>query len=131
MKRDLLFVTQRLSAALDERWIAVLIRQHGMGKPTESEASAKLVPAFLAKAEESKLGRILIETVILLSMHKQTDAGRILRDAAQVYKVDVEAIAAEVKQGFATKENAKRGTKQDRKSRNKPQTKTPKKSVAA
>jgi len=33
MKRDLLFVVWRLSAMLDERKLAVLIRQHGMGKP--------------------------------------------------------------------------------------------------
>jgi hypothetical protein len=44
--------------------------------------------AILPKKEESKLGRILIEMVILCSMDKQSDAGRILRDAAQVYKVD-------------------------------------------
>lgn len=44
---------------------------------------------------------ILVETVILLSMHNQSDAARILSDAAQVYKVDVEAISATVKQEFA------------------------------
>ena len=35
-------------------------------------APAKLLAAFLPKAEESKLGRILVETVILLSMHNQS-----------------------------------------------------------
>ncbi len=39
-------------------------------------APAKLLAAFLPKAEESKLGRILVETVILLSMHNQTDAAK-------------------------------------------------------
>lgn len=63
-----------------------------------------LLAAALPKAEESKLGRILIETVILLSMHNQTDAARILRDAAQVYKVDVEAIATKIKKEFTAKE---------------------------
>ncbi|HVW79049.1 MAG TPA: ParB/RepB/Spo0J family partition protein [Alloacidobacterium sp.] len=108
MKRDLLFLAQRLTAKLDERSIAVLIRQHGIGRPKDGEALGKLMAAFLPKSEESKLGRILIETVILLSMHNQTDAARILRDVAQFYKVDVDAIAKTVKQEFAAKESKPR-----------------------
>src|SRR6185437_969170 len=74
MKRDLLFLAERLTAMLDERKLAVLIRQHGIGKPKDTEAPAKLLSAFVRKADESKLGRILVETAILLSMHNQTDA---------------------------------------------------------
>ena len=44
---------------LDERRLSVLIRQHGIGKPKDDAAPAKLLAAFLTKAEESKLGRIL------------------------------------------------------------------------
>jgi ParB family chromosome partitioning protein len=120
MKRDLLFVVSRLSAMLDERKQAVLIRQHGMGKPKDGEAPAKLLAAFLPKAEESKLGRILVESVILLSMHIQADAAKILRDAAQVYKVDVDAISATVKQEFAAKERGKAIKKTTPKSAPKP-----------
>jgi hypothetical protein len=58
MKRDLLFVAERLTAMLDERRLSVLIRQHGIGKPRDNAAPAKLMAAFLPKAEESKLGRI-------------------------------------------------------------------------
>ena len=111
MKRDLLFLTERLTAMLDERRLSVLIRQHGIGKPTDGEAPAKLLAAFLPKAEESKLGRILVETAILLSMHNQTDAAKILRDAAHYYKVDIESISATVKQEFAVKEKAKSAMK--------------------
>ncbi len=107
MKRDLLFLAERLTAMLDERRLSVLIRQHGMGKPKDGAAPAKLLAAFLPKAEESKLGRILVETAILLSMHNQTDAAKILRDAAHVYRVDVDSISATVKQEFAAKEKAK------------------------
>ena len=53
MRRDLLFVAQRLTAMLDERKIAVLIRQHGICRPKEVEAPAKLFAAFLPKSEES------------------------------------------------------------------------------
>jgi len=107
MKRDLLFVAERLTAMLDERRLSVLIRQHGIGKPKDDALPAKLLAAFLPKAEESKLGRIVVETAILLSTHNQTDAARIIRDAAQVYKVDVDAISAAVKQEFAAREKGK------------------------
>ena len=106
MKRDLLFAVTRLTALLDERRVAILIRQHGMGKPKDGEAPAKLLAAFLPKAEESQLGRILVETVILLSMRPEADSAKALRDAAQTYKVDIEAITANVKQEFAAKEKA-------------------------
>ena len=33
MKRDLLFVVERLSAILDERRLAIILRQHNLGKP--------------------------------------------------------------------------------------------------
>ncbi len=76
MRRDLLFLAERLTAMLDERRLSILIRQHGIGKPKDDAAPAKLLAAFLPKAEENKLGRILVETAILLSMHNQTDAAR-------------------------------------------------------
>jgi ParB family transcriptional regulator, chromosome partitioning protein len=82
MKRDLLFAAVRLTGALDERRQAVLIRQHSIGKPKDGEAPAKLLAAFLPKAEESTLGRVVVEAVILLSMHNQSDSAKILRDAA-------------------------------------------------
>lgn len=123
MKRDLLFLTERLTAMLDERRLSVLIRQHGICKPKDDTAPAKLLAAFLPKAEESKLGRILVETVILLSMHNQTDTAKILRDAAHSYKVDVDAISATVKQEFGAKEKAKVAKKPAPKSASKPTTK--------
>jgi ParB family chromosome partitioning protein len=106
MKRDLLFAVTRLTALLDERRVAILIRQHGIGKPKDGQPPAKLLAAFLPKAEESQLGRILVETVILLSMRPDADSAKVLRDAAQAYKVDIEAITANVKQEFAAKEKA-------------------------
>jgi ParB family chromosome partitioning protein len=131
MKRDLLFLAQRLTGLPDERRITVLLRQHGIAKPKEGDTPAKVLTAFLPKCEESKLGRILIETAILLSMHNQTDTGKILRDAAQVYKVDVDAIATKVKQDFAAKEKSKTDINQSQKSAVKPQSKRPRKSFAA
>ena len=111
MRRDLLFTVERLTAMLDERKLSILIRQHGIGQPKDTNSPAKLLAAFLPKAEESKLARILVETVILFSMRTDTDTVKVLRDAAQTYKVDIETIAAKVKQEFAVKEKAKAAKK--------------------
>jgi len=131
MKRDLLFAATRLTALLDERKLAILIRQHCLGKPKEGEAPAKLLAAFLPKTEESKLGRILMEIVILLSMRTEADTARVLRDAAQAYKVDIEAISGQVRQEFAAKEKAKIAKKATPKPVAKAQPKAAKKSAAA
>ena len=108
MKRDLQFVVERMTAMLDERRLAIVLRQHGIGKskgPTDTPA--KLLAAFVRKAEESVLGRLLVEAVILYSTQSANDAGRVLRDAADTYKVDVAAITTKVKQEFAAKDKAK------------------------
>jgi ParB family chromosome partitioning protein len=53
------------------------------------------------------LGGLLVEITILLALSRR-DTAQTLRDAAQAYKVDVEAIAQKVKQEFAAKEKAKK-----------------------
>lgn len=117
MKRDLLFVAQRLTLMLDEQKAAILIRQHGMGNSKEGNAPAKVLAAFLSKAEEGKLGRILVETAILLSMRGSTDTAPVLRETAKVYRVDVDAIAAKVKQEFSGKARGKASNKPATKSK--------------
>ncbi|MGA2570156.1 MAG: hypothetical protein ABSF23_06515 [Terracidiphilus sp.] len=74
---------------LGERRLSVLIRQQGTGKPKDDATATKLLAAFLPKAEESKLGVIMVEPGIPLSPHNQADATKIFRDAAHVYKVDI------------------------------------------
>lgn len=72
------------------------------------------------KADERRLGRILVETVTLLSIHNQTDTAKAL------HKVDVDEITKQVKPEFAAKEKAKA----EQKATPKPQAKTAKKSAA-
>ena len=127
MKRDLLFVVERLAATLDDRRLAIIIRELGIGNAKEAAAPAKVLTSFLRKAEESMLGRVLVEVVILHSTQSQTESAKVLRDAAQVYKVDIEAITAKVKQEFAAKDKAKAA----KNSGPKPHTKAAKKPVAA
>jgi len=106
MKRDLAFMAERLTTLLDERKLALLIRQHGIGK-AKDEAPAKLLAAFLRKADEGTLGRVLTESVILLSMRSAGESDRVLREGASLYNVDVDAIAAKAKQDFAAKQKPK------------------------
>ena len=106
MKRDLLFVVERLAAMLDENRLAIVAKQHGIRKAKDSDSIPKLFVAFLRRAEESLLGRIIVELTIVIAASRG-NAPVVLKDAAATYKVDTDAIAAKVKKEFADKEKAK------------------------
>jgi ParB family chromosome partitioning protein len=106
MKRDLLFIAEQMLPLLDGKRQEMVARSRGI-KPKDGEAAPKLLTAFVRKADESALGRLIVETVILLSARTQSDGGKVLRAAAQVYKVDTDAIALKVKHEFAAKEKAR------------------------
>lgn len=129
MKRDLLFVAERLAELLDENRLAILARQHGIRQKRDDGGAAKTFAAFLRRADESTLGRAVVEGVILLTASRG-NASHALRDAATAYKVDTDAIAAKVKQEFAAKEKAKTATKPASKVPVKAQPKTAKKAAA-
>ena len=130
MKRDLLFVTERMVNLLDENRAAILAKQHGIKKTKENESIAKLFAAFLRRADESMLGRAVVESVVLL-MASRGNASHVLRDAAEFYKVDVAAITTTVKQEFASKEKAITAKKATPKPPVKTLAKTAKKAEAA
>jgi ParB family chromosome partitioning protein len=114
MKRDLLFVAERLANLLDENRCAILAKQHGIKKAKDNDAIDKLFAAFLRRADESSLGRAVVEAIVLLTASRG-NASQALRDAASAYKVDTDAISAKVKQEFAAKAkvtDAKRSTSQ-------------------
>ena len=73
----------------------------------EGESAGKLLTAFLREAEEGVIGKLIVEAAILLAASKQADGGKVLRAAAQTYKVDTDAIALKVKHEFTTKEKAR------------------------
>ena len=118
MKRDLLFVAERLAAALDERRLAILLRIHGIGKANgNAEAPAKLFASFLRKADESTIGRVLVAITILQSAHSSNESAKALREAAEFYKVDVAAITAKVKEEFKAKEKTQAARKAEGKAK--------------
>jgi ParB family transcriptional regulator, chromosome partitioning protein len=106
MKRDLLFVVERLAGLVDERRLEIVARQHGIKREKDSDSMAKLFVAYLRRQEESVLGSVLVELAILLTAARQQTA-QVLNDAAALYKVDTDAIAAKVKQEFAAKDKVK------------------------
>jgi len=133
MKRDLLFVTERLATTLDERRLAIIFRLHGIGKVNGTgDAPAKLLASFLRKADESTLGRVLVAITVLQTAHSSNESAKALREAAEFYKVDVAAITIKVKQEFAAKEKAQATRKApDRAKPNQPRTTATKKAKAA
>jgi ParB family chromosome partitioning protein len=130
LKRDLLFVAERLVDMLDENRATILAKQHGIKKAKDNDSIGKLFVAFLRRADEGTLGRSVVEAVILLTASRG-NASQVLRDAATAYKVDTDAIATKVKQEFAAKETAKTAKKATPKPSVKAQPKTVKKSAAA
>jgi ParB family chromosome partitioning protein len=110
MKRDLLFIAEQLLPLLDEKRAQMAARNRGI-KAKEGEPAAKLLTAFIRKADEGTIGKLIVETVILLTARTQAEGGKTLRAAAQVYGIDTDAVALKVKQGFAAREKAKKASK--------------------
>jgi ParB family chromosome partitioning protein len=110
MKRDLLFILERLVAVMDEPRIETLVRQHGIRQKRDDGGLPKTFSAFLRRADEGTLSRLLVESSILLAATRGNPSA-VLKDAAAAYKVDTNAIAAEVRQEFAAKAKAKKTTK--------------------
>jgi ParB family chromosome partitioning protein len=130
MKRDMLFVAERLAGLVEERRLEIVARQHGIKRQKDSDSIAKLFDAYLRHAEESVLGSVLVELTILLAVARQQTT-QVLSEAAALYKVDTDAIAAKVRQEFSAKDKAKAAKKAMPKPPAKQQEKTAKKSAAA
>ena len=107
MKRDLLFIVEKLTGLMDENRLTMLARQHGIRQNRDEGGVTKTLAAFLRRSDEGTLSRLLVETAILLAASRANTA-TVLRDAASVYKVDTETITAKVKQEFAAKEKARK-----------------------
>lgn len=106
MKRDLLFIAEQILELLDEKRLQVIGRGQGI-RAKNGEALDKLLTAYFRKVDESVLGKLIVEAVILLSTRSQPDSNKVLRHAAQAYKVDTDAVALTVRQEFAAKDKAR------------------------
>jgi ParB family chromosome partitioning protein len=130
MKRDLLFVVERLAGLVEERRLEIVARQYGIKREKQSDSIVKLFVADLRRTEESVLGSVLVElTILLIAAHRQT--AQVLNEAAAFYKVDTDAISAKVRQEFSAKDKAKASKKATPKPTAKQLAKTAKKPAAA
>jgi ParB family chromosome partitioning protein len=111
MKRDLLFIVERILPQLDERRLEVLARSRGIKKMQVSDSISKLLSAYIHKAKEGELGALLVEVVILLSARTPAESSKVLKEAAQHFKVDTDAITEKVKEEFAAKQKAQAARK--------------------
>jgi ParB family transcriptional regulator, chromosome partitioning protein len=107
LKRDLLFVIEKLVSLMEEPRFEMLARQHGIRQKRDDGGIGKTLAAYIRRADEGTLSRLLVETSILLASSR-SNAASVLRDAAATYKVDTDAITLKVKQEFAAKEKAKK-----------------------
>ena len=95
---------------LNEWQLQTLARQHGIRKDRETDMLDKLFAAFLRRADEGTLSRLLVEVSVVLASGRSNGTNA-LREAATVYKVDTDAITLKVKQEFAAKTKAKKEAK--------------------
>ena len=107
MKRDLLFILEKLVGIMDENRVEMLARQHGIRQKRDDGGMAKTFVAFLRRADEGTLSRMLVESSILLAASRGNPSS-VLKDAATAYKVDTDTIAAKVRQEFTAKEKARK-----------------------
>ena len=79
---------EKTSSHQEDEWrLQTLARQHGIRKDRETDAIGKLFAAFVWRADEGTLSRLLVEATILLAAAR-TNPAVVLRDAAATYKVD-------------------------------------------
>ena len=82
IKRDLLFIAKQMLPLLDQKSVEIVARNRGI-RAKEGETAAKLLTAFLRKAEEGLIGKLIVEAVILLSARTQADGGRSRRESSR------------------------------------------------
>ncbi len=107
LKRDLLFAIERLLSVMDDNRIEMLALQHGIRQKRDDGGIKKSFVAFVRRADERTLSRLLVESSILLAASRNNPT-TILKEAATAYKVDTDAIASKVRQELTAKERAKK-----------------------
>jgi len=127
LKRELLFIALQTTAKLDLQRMETLAKLHRLQVQKGGETVQKTLVAFLRSSGEGTLGRLLVETAILLRADSEQAGSKVLAEAAKEYNIDVVSIGAAVNKEFAERDR----TKTAKKTTVKPQTKAAKKTTAA
>ncbi len=98
MKRDMLFVVERLAAVLDER-----PARHWQANKHRRRPRPSCLRPFFASPTKAHSDACWLKWPFSKQRIRRTTSGKALREAADYYKVDVAAITTKVKQEFAAK----------------------------
>lgn len=110
MKRDLLFILEKLVSLMEENRLEMLARQHGIRQKRDDGGVKKTFAVYLRRADKGVLSRLMVETAILLAV-STTNATTVLRVAASTYKVDIDALTLKAKEEFAAKEKVRKSAR--------------------
>lgn len=83
LKRDLLFILERLVAVMEENRIETLARQHGIRQKRDDGGIRKAFAAYLRRADEGTLSRALVESGVLLAATRGNPSA-VLKEAATI-----------------------------------------------
>src|ERR1700743_1092002 len=91
--RSVNWLQKRFASELREeaQRLEMLARQHAIRQKRDDGGIGKALAAYIRRADEGALSRLLVETSILLAASRSNPA-TILRDAARVYKMDTHAL---------------------------------------
>jgi len=87
MNRDLLFILEKLVSLMEENRLEMLARQNRIRQKRDDGGIGKKLAAYIRRADEGTLSRLLVNTPILL-VASRTNTAAALRDRASTYKVD-------------------------------------------
>jgi hypothetical protein len=74
---------------------------------SKEEPLSKTVQAYLCRAPEGTLDRLIVEMSILLRVSSGQDSNRVQAESAKEYNISVETIAAAVRKEFAARQKAR------------------------
>ena len=81
LKRDQLFILEKLVSVMDENRVEMLARQHGIRQKRHDGGIGKPLTAFIRRADEGTLSRLMVEASILLASSRGNPTV-ILKEAA-------------------------------------------------
>jgi ParB family chromosome partitioning protein len=93
---------------MDEKRVETLARQHGIRQKRDDGGVAKTLTAFLRRAEEGTLSRLMVETSILIAASRGNPSA-VLHDAATAYKVEHRGHLRQDQAGVRCKREGEKG----------------------
>jgi hypothetical protein len=71
MKRDLLFIGTQLAELVGEGHLETIAKQHGIKRSKATENIGRLFSAYLRRADEGTLSRVVVELTMVLAASRE------------------------------------------------------------